>query len=82
MTPPDEFGLEDAATAKSGEVKLPDVHVQLSRQDGNAVLIMGRVMAAMRKAGHGDLCAEYQAEAMSGDYDNLVQVTMRWVDVS
>jgi hypothetical protein len=85
MTPPDEFDLEDAATdaqAKSREVKLPDVDVQLTGQDGNAFAVFGRVAAAMKRAGHGDRFAEYQREAMSGDYSHLLAVTMEWVNVS
>lgn len=59
----------------------PEVTVQLSGQDGNAFTIMGRVAAAMRRAGVSPVEIDaYYAEAMAGDYDNLLQVTMRWVD--
>lgn len=63
------------------EIKFPDVYVPLVGQDGNAFSIMGRVAAALRKAGHGDAVAAYQAEAMSGDYDNLLRVTARTVNI-
>ena len=47
-------------------------------QDGNAFLIMARVVRAMRRA---DLSEEkinlYQREAMSRDYDNLLQTTLQ-----
>lgn len=60
--------------------KYPDVEVQLSGEDGNAFFIMGRVARALRDAGikQPEIDA-YQAEAMSGDYDHVLQTTMRWV---
>ena len=59
---------------------LPDVKVELGGQNGNAFAILGRVRRALREAGHGDRVEEYMAEATSGDYDNLLAVTCRWVD--
>ena len=62
--------------------KFPDIEVQLSGEDGNAFSIMGRVMKAMRRAGISkDEIDKYKAEATSGDYDNLLQVTMTTVEV-
>ncbi len=59
----------------------PDVHVQLTDQDGNAFAILGRTAAALRRAGLAkDEIDAYFAEATSGDYDHLLQTTMRWVD--
>jgi len=56
--------------------------VRLVGEDGNAFAIMGRVTRALRKAGYAsDDVSEYRREAMSGDYNNLLSVTMRWVDV-
>jgi hypothetical protein len=61
----------------------PHVTVQLTGRDGNAFIILGRVSGALRKAGapaeHIDLFME---EAMSGDYDHLLQTCMKWVDVN
>jgi hypothetical protein len=63
-------------------VKYPNVTVRLVGQDGNAFNILGLVARAMRKAKvPADKIAEYQAEAMSGDYDALLATTMRWVNV-
>lgn len=64
-------------------VKYPDVHVQLTGENGNAFSIMGRVCSEMRRAKlpASELDA-YTAEAMSGDYDHLLATTMRWVNVS
>lgn len=61
--------------------KFSDVYVPLAGQDGNAFSILGRVSAALRKAGYGDAVTEYMNEAMSGDYDNLLRVTAQTVNV-
>lgn len=59
-----------------------DVTVQLSGSDGNAFAIMGNVQRALRKAGATpEQLKQYQEESMSGDYDNLLQTAMRWVNV-
>lgn len=62
------------------KVKFPEVHVKLVGEDGNAFLIMGRVQQALRigKISKEDIDA-YRKEAMSGDYDNLLRVTMEYV---
>lgn len=65
------------------DIKYPDVHVQLTGTDGNAYAIMGAVATALRRAGvSSEEIEKYQEESMSGDYDNLLQTAMRWVDVS
>jgi hypothetical protein len=61
--------------------KFPEIVVPLVGEDGNAFAIMGRVAAALRKAGHADAVRAYTYEAMSGDYDNLLRVTMQTVSV-
>lgn len=59
-----------------------NVEVQLVGQDGNAFAIMGAVTKALRQNGYTpDDIDEYKKEAMSGDYDNLLRVTMEWVEV-
>jgi uncharacterized protein YbgA (DUF1722 family) len=59
-----------------------EVKVQLIGEDGNAFNILGKVSRALREAGYSDdFIREYQSQAMSGDYDNLLQVTMQYVDV-
>jgi len=56
--------------------------VQLVGKDGNAFSIMGYVSSALRKAGYtSEEVREYQSQAMSGDYNNLLSVSMKWVDV-
>ncbi len=65
------------------EVKYPEVKtVKLVGEDGNAFAILGRVMRAMKLAGlPKEVQDAYFAEATSGDYDHLLQTTMKWVKV-
>ena len=63
----------------------PDVKpkVKLVGEDGNAYAVMGTVSRALRKAGADkEYVNKYYSEAMSGDYDNLLRVSMEYVDVS
>ena len=63
--------------------KYPKVKVKLAGEDGNAFSILGRVCRALRKAEVPyEQVEAYRKEAMSGGYDNLLRVTMKWVDVS
>lgn len=63
--------------------KYPQVKVRLVGEDGNAFSILGRVSRALRKAGVPEAEVKaYSKEAMSGDYDNLLAVTMKWVETS
>jgi len=63
--------------------KYPNIEVQLSGQDGNAFMIMGLTVKALRRAGVSqEEIDQYRDEATSGDYDHLLQTTMRWVEVS
>jgi hypothetical protein len=65
------------------EIKYPHVKVRLTGRDGNAFAILGAVMNALKKEKvPPEQIAVFRAEAMSGDYDNLLQTAMRWVDVS
>lgn len=57
--------------------------LQLVGQDGNAFVIMGLAQSAARKAGWTkEQIQEYLDEAKSGDYDHLLQTTMKYFDVS
>jgi hypothetical protein len=56
--------------------------VNLVGEDGNAFSIMGRVKKALRRSGADrEYVDKYLEEATAGDYDNLLVVTMRYVDV-
>ena len=61
--------------------KYPDIVVNLSDNDGNAFAILGRVRKAMRRANVPDAEIEqFSTEAMSGDYNHLLQTVMRTVE--
>jgi hypothetical protein len=65
-----------------GNPRYPDVRVQLTGHDGNAFAIIGRCCAAARRAGVDPReIAVFQAEAIGGDYDNVLVTAMRWFDV-
>lgn len=55
--------------------------VKLIGKDGNAFAIIGEVSKALKKNGQSNLVKEYQTKAMSGDYDNLLRVSMEYVDI-
>ena len=58
------------------------VQVKLIGESGNAFYILGKVRRAMISAGYSqDEIDEYMSRAMSGGYDNLLAVTMEYVDV-
>lgn len=64
------------------EPKYPDVKVELSGHNGNAFYIIGRVSGALKRAGvPADEVKAFFDEATRGDYDNVLQTCMRWVDV-
>jgi hypothetical protein len=64
------------------EPKYPQIEVQLSGEDGNAFFIIGRVRHALQRGGvPQELIDEYSREALSGNYDNVLQTCMRWVNV-
>lgn len=65
------------------EPKYPEVLVQLSNEDGNPLMIVGRTRSALRKYGlKEDEIIEFSKEALSGDYDHVLQTVMKWVATS
>jgi hypothetical protein len=50
--------------------------------DGNAFAILGYTARALKRTGHRDLVEDMHKRATSGDYDNLVQVCMRYIDIA
>ncbi len=51
-------------------------------QDGNAFAVIGRATKALSQAGaSASEVAEFQKQAMSGDYNNVLLTVMEWVDV-
>lgn len=64
-------------------IKYPNIKVKLSGTDGNAFALLGKVKTALRKGGvSADDVSTFFKEAMSGNYDQLLQTCMKWVDVS
>jgi hypothetical protein len=64
------------------ESKFPEVTVKLSENDGNAFLIIGRVVRALKYVGATkEQCDEFTKEAMSGDYEGVLRTCMKWVNV-
>ena len=56
--------------------------VKLARENGNAFIIMAKTIKALQKAGADkEYTDKYMNEAMSGNYDHLLGVTMEYVDV-
>lgn len=59
--------------------KHPEITVKLTSEDGNAFAILGRCRAAAQDAGlTSDEIAAFMDQAVAGDYDHLLQTTMRW----
>ena len=57
--------------------------LELIGQDGNAFMILGLAKRAATKAGWtAEQWTTYKTEATAGNYDNLLQVTMKYFDVS
>jgi len=56
--------------------------VKLTGHDGNAFSIMGRVKQVLRRKGADrEYIEKYLKEATSGDYDQVLSVSMEYVDV-
>ena len=56
--------------------------VKLIGQDGNAFSVMGLVKKALKHAGADkEYVDKYLKEAISGDYDHLLVVSMEYVNV-
>ena len=56
--------------------------IRLTGEDGNAYCILGRCIDVARRAGWNDAqVKQFTDEAKSGNYDHLIQTTMRFFDV-
>lgn len=65
-------------------MKAPETkpQVKLIGEDGNAFVIMGRVRNALRESGADkEYLDQYFNDAIAGDYDQLLYVTMEYVDI-
>lgn len=53
--------------------------VDLVGVDGNAFMVVGAVRAGLRKAGNPpEVLEQFSEDAMSGDYDHLLRVSMAY----
>ena len=60
----------------------PMYDISVTPMDGNAFSIMGAVSKAIRRAGaSNEVISQYREESMSGSYDNLIQVAMKYVNI-
>lgn len=65
------------------EPKYENITVNLSDRDGNAMAVMAAVTQALRRAGVSEEERNaYFKEATSGDYDNVLATSLRWVNVT
>ena len=63
-------------------VRYPEIIVQLSGEDGNALAVLGRVRKALRKAKvPATAIDEFIESAMADDYDHLLRICQSWVTV-
>jgi len=64
-------------------IKYPHISVQLIGNHGNAFAILGRICRELRK--HNipkEEIDSFTKEATSGDYDHLLQICMKTVNVN
>lgn len=65
------------------EPKYPDVEVQLTGEDGNVFMIIGRVRRAIRQEAGREAQAEFDADVLScGSYNDVLNKVQEWVSVS
>jgi hypothetical protein len=82
LTKYNRYGILVASQIGEKIMAKTDIKVKITGEDGNAFAILGKVSKALKKGGYSDLVSSYREEAMSGDYNNLIRVTMKYVDVS
>ncbi|WP_087721574.1 hypothetical protein [Campylobacter coli] len=64
-------------------MKYPNVYVKLVGEDGNAFSILARVSNALKKADVSkEEISQFQKEAMSNDYNHLLNVVQDWVNTN
>lgn len=64
------------------DIKYPGIEVQLIGEDGNAFFIVGRVIRAMKHEGVPmEVLNEFRAEALSGDYNHVLNTVQKYVSI-
>lgn len=65
-----------------GQVKYPNIRVKIVGENGNAFNLIGIVRRALLDKGVPRAeVLEFQNEAMSGDYDHVLNTITSWVKV-
>lgn len=54
----------------------------LIRVDGNAFALMGYTARALKNEGKAELVQKMYEEATSGDYNNLIMVCSKYIDIA
>lgn len=63
--------------------KYPAIEVELTGSDGNSMMIVGKVGKALRRAGvPATEIQAFRSEALSGDWEHVLDTAEAWVDVS
>ena len=57
---------------------ITNIHLKLTGEDGNAFFILGRARQALRRARRSDLWEQFNKEATSGDYTNLLATCTKY----
>lgn len=64
------------------DIKYPEVIVKNFGRDGNTMALVGECKKAAKEAGISPkLIGEFIDEALSGDYDHVLQTCIKWFDV-
>jgi hypothetical protein len=64
------------------DTRYPEIEVDLISRDWNALYLIGAVSSALSRAGISrEEITEFQNQATSGDYDNVLATIMNWVAV-
>ena len=78
----DDDEEDDHGIDMSARPICPEVSFNLVGEDGNAFAILGRAKRAMKDAGiPKEVMDKFTAEAMSGDYDFLLETCIKWFNV-
>lgn len=59
----------------------PELVIELSGPSGNAYYILGATMELLRVEGREEDATRYHAEATSGNYEHLLEVTRQYVNL-
>jgi hypothetical protein len=73
--------VANATTKKREKQKTMTTPINLYGVDGNALSIVAFASSELRKAGRSDEVEAFRAEALSGDYDNVLQTVFAYFDV-